>query len=231
CITKERGLYCTVHSYIISLFGVVGKLCGVAFIIPFDSGVIVIRHWHIHNTLRKDRAKMTVFKDERQQIIIDESGVYCLDNNHLTTKCQPNGNHLTTKCPHNIREDNIRENNIRDISEPSGSEPAPTPSKPALVRHKYGEYKNVLLSDEELEKLKNELPGSYKDYIERLSEYMASKGTSYKSHFATLRSWARKDKKKQSNNSSYDLDEFEEFAKDFDLSKATPYKKQSGGSV
>ncbi len=69
-------------------------------------------------------------------------------------------------------------------------------SKP--TRHKYGEYKNVLLSDEELEKLKKELPNTYEYYIDRLSEYMASSGKHYKSHLATIRVWARKDKDKKS---------------------------------
>ena len=61
-------------------------------------------------------------------------------------------------------------------------------------KHKYGEYKNVLLSDEEYEKLKAEYP-DLPARIERLSEYIASKGATYKSHYATIRSWAHKDDK------------------------------------
>ena len=64
-------------------------------------------------------------------------------------------------------------------------------NKPA-VKHKYGEYKNILLTDEELEKLKAEYP-DYAERIERLSSYVASVGKSYKSHYATIRNWARKD--------------------------------------
>ena len=48
-----------------------------------------------------------------------------------------------------------------------------------------------------MEKLKAELPGTYQDYIERLSSYMAAKGTGYKNHLATIRNWARKDAEKQ----------------------------------
>ena len=69
-------------------------------------------------------------------------------------------------------------------------------SKP--VRHKYGMYNNVLLSDTDLEKLKTEFP-DYKERIERLSEYIASTGKSYKNHLATIRSWARKDKQQKSS--------------------------------
>lgn len=65
--------------------------------------------------------------------------------------------------------------------------------KPAPVRHKYGEYNNVLLSDEEMEKLKSEFPNDYQKRIEDLSGYMESNGKSYKNHLATIRNWARRD--------------------------------------
>lgn len=61
------------------------------------------------------------------------------------------------------------------------------------VRHKYGEYLNVLLSDEELEKVKAEFPIDWSERIERLSEYIATSGKKYKSHIAVIRSWARRD--------------------------------------
>ena len=70
-----------------------------------------------------------------------------------------------------------------------------TPKKE--TRHKYGAYNNVLLSDTDLEKLKTEFP-DYEVRIERLSEYMASTGKSYKNHLATIRSWAKKDKQTKS---------------------------------
>ena len=61
------------------------------------------------------------------------------------------------------------------------------------IRHKYGSYKNVLLTETELEKLKAEYPADWQERIERLSEYMASTGKPYKSHLATIRAWARKE--------------------------------------
>lgn len=60
------------------------------------------------------------------------------------------------------------------------------------IRHKYGEYKNVLLSDEELSKLQAEIP-CWQEMIERLSSYMESSGKKYKNHLATMRNWYRKD--------------------------------------
>ena len=71
---------------------------------------------------------------------------------------------------------------------------AGAPAKP--TRHKYGQYNNVLLSDEDMAKLQAEFPGDWQERIERLSSYMASKGATYKNHLATIRNWARNDKKK-----------------------------------
>ena len=71
------------------------------------------------------------------------------------------------------------------------------------TRHKYGSYKNVLFTDEEYSKLQSEYPTDYSERIERLSEYIASTGKSYKSHLATIRSWARKDGAKAGVMPSY----------------------------
>lgn len=63
-------------------------------------------------------------------------------------------------------------------------------------RHEYGQYKNVMLTDKDMDKIKAEYPDDWQERIERLSEYMASKGTKYKNHLATIRAWARKDASK-----------------------------------
>ncbi len=63
-------------------------------------------------------------------------------------------------------------------------------SKPQ--KHQYGEYKNVLLTDDEYQKLTETYP-DYSERIERLSGYIASTGKAYKSHYATIRNWAKRD--------------------------------------
>ena len=62
-------------------------------------------------------------------------------------------------------------------------------------KHKcvYGEYQNVLLTDEEFEKLKSEFPSHWQALIDHLSGYMASTGKKYVDHLATMRNWGRKD--------------------------------------
>lgn len=46
------------------------------FILAFDSGVIVIKHWRIHNYIRKDRKCDTKYVDEMESLLIDENGAY-----------------------------------------------------------------------------------------------------------------------------------------------------------
>lgn len=64
-----------------------------------------------------------------------------------------------------------------------------------LKINKYGEFENVVLSQDEFKKLSENYPKIYEDYIERLSIYIKQKGKKYKSHYATILSWMRKDKK------------------------------------
>lgn len=157
------------------------------FILVFDSGVIVIKHWRLNNWLRNDRKTDTVYQAEMATLMLDEHGAYTENNdiyfprdNRLPTKCQPLANQMPT-------ENSIDENNIVYSKKEN--------EKKESEKHKYGEYNNVLLTDEEYEKLNEEFP-DLPDRIQKLSEYIASKGEKYKSHYATIKNWARMDKER-----------------------------------
>ena len=78
--------------------------------------------------------------------------------------------------------------------------------------HTYGHYQNVFLTDEELADLQASFPAAWEQYIEKLSEYMASTGKRYQSHAATIRRWAGEDAKKAvtpSRNRDYSVKEDE----------------------
>lgn len=81
-----------------------------------------------------------------------------------------------------------------------------------------GEFENVILSEEELEKLKERFPYDWQERIENLSQYMSSKGKRYKSHYATILAWARKDDRekaehrKSKNQTAQQLDDFYDMA-------------------
>lgn len=51
------------------------------FIIPFESGIVVIRHWKLNNYIRKDRYIETIYKEEKKRLIEDENGIYNLNIN------------------------------------------------------------------------------------------------------------------------------------------------------
>ena len=48
------------------------------YLIRFDSGVIVIKHWKIHNYIRADRLVKTAYIDERALLEIKENGAYTM---------------------------------------------------------------------------------------------------------------------------------------------------------
>ena len=74
-------------------------------------------------------------------------------------------------------------------------------------KNKYGTFENVLLTEKEHKKLKEKYPHTYENKIDNLSYYIESKGDKYKSHYATILSWQRKEKEEE-GFSSFDTDEF-----------------------
>lgn len=164
------------------------------FILPFDSGVVVIKHWKIHNYIRNDRYKETVYQDEKSQLLLKENGAYT----EVATIGIPDDNQDGYQPETQVRlgKDSLGKDSVGEVIEDVadtnvGHKP------PKITRHKYGLYENVLLSDEDYEKLKQEFPHDYSERIERLSEYIASTGKKYKNHLATIRTWARKDRSQQ----------------------------------
>ena len=60
------------------------------YLIPFESGVCVIKHWHVHNLIRSDRYKETDYKLEKSSLVVE-------NNKYLLTGTQnviPNGNQV-----------------------------------------------------------------------------------------------------------------------------------------
>lgn len=61
------------------------------FVLTFQSGVVVVKHWLIHNLIRKDRYKPTRYTEEKNALITKENGAY----SELTTNGLPNDNQMT----------------------------------------------------------------------------------------------------------------------------------------
>ena len=149
-------------------------------------GVITIPNWNKHQTLdayEKKKERDRIYQQERraaQKALITNTSEKSSDSN-------------TTQSSYVVISDKDIDKEIEEDID-NNILPAPT-KKTKVVKHKYGEYSNVLLTTEELEKLQNEYPDC-DERIERLSSYVASTGKVYKSHYATIRNWARKDAEK-----------------------------------
>lgn len=80
------------------------------FLYRFNSDIIVVKHWLINNTVRKDRYRETIYKDEYNQLEIAPNGEYIIkDNNGL-----PSGNQLATQ--YSIVKNSKEEKRIEECS-------------------------------------------------------------------------------------------------------------------
>lgn len=140
--------------------------------IELIDGVITIPNWGKHQNLDQLESKKSYMRNymkeyrEKQKLLTGK------------TNSKTNGKTNVSSADKDIDKD-IEEEKEGIVDKPQ-------------TRHKYGYYKNVLFTDADLEKLKAEFP-DWEQRIERLSEYIASTGKSYKNHLATIRAWARKD--------------------------------------
>lgn len=156
------------------------------FVIGFESGIIVIKHWRMHNTLQTDRYRETVYKEEKAMLEINENKSYSLKKSDMETNCLQDGNRVYPQSSiDKNRQDKIRQ----EDDEHTHADESVSDSKKE-TKKAYGEFKSVRLTDDEYEKIKSQdlLP-----YIDRLDAYIASQGKRYKSHYATILNWHRSD--------------------------------------
>lgn len=88
------------------------------FVICFDSGIVVITHWNLHNSIRKDRRKDTFFKTEKSLLSL-ENGIYSKLDNQLTTVCQPSVNRMSAQdkiSKDKISKDKLSKDNTDNMS-------------------------------------------------------------------------------------------------------------------
>lgn len=150
------------------------------YVYQFENGVIVIKHWRMANALRKDRYTPTIFQEELSMLDLKDNGTY-----DLATERQPDGN----QCLPQVR---LGKDSIGYTLEAGKEKRAETAQKKEESKKPYGVFENVMLTDDELQKLKQKFKSDWQSKIDNLSEYIASKGKKYKSHYATILVWDRK---------------------------------------
>lgn len=166
------------------------------FVIPFESGIIVIKHWRINNYLQKDRILPTKYQDELAELTIEGNGAYskseCIQSSVYTSTV------YTDK-------DSIDKNRIDKDSIGKGSKRFAPPTL------------------EEVKAYCSERNNSVD--AQRFIDYYTSNGwkvgkNPMKDWKAAVRNWER-DSKPQSKpkDSSYDISEWERYAESFDPNK------------
>lgn len=110
------------------------------FIIPFESGVVVIKHWRIHNYIKSDRYKSTIYQEEKSCLSL-ENNTYIMSGTTVEperiqkgTIMEPEWNHVGTEVDTQVR-DRVRvsKGKIIDSKGTYCTEPENSASVPAAV--------------------------------------------------------------------------------------------------
>ena len=162
------------------------------FIIPFESGVVVIRDWKINNTLRNDRYKPTLYTNELGRLKLDASGRYIFtgiqNGNQMDTKWIPNGNQMEPQP--NGTQINVDKRSV-DIGGETAENPPPAPAS-------YDKKKFVPPTLDEVAAYCNERhnhisPSAFIDYYEARG-WKYGTGKPMVNWKAAVRTWEQKEK-------------------------------------
>jgi hypothetical protein len=161
------------------------------FIITFESGVIVIKHWKIHNYIQKDRYKPTIYVEEKA--LLDEK-----ENKGYTEKKEPciqNGYRLDTQVRLESELESELEVVVVDDDNGNENENVDNVEKLEYMGGTLGKGV-VLISDKQRDALIEELGfDAFNHYIDKLSTFIIEKDAKVSNHYETIRKWAREDAK------------------------------------
>ncbi len=170
------------------------------FIIPFDVGIVVIKHWKIHNYIRKDTYTETKYLEEKELLELDENKSYKLKNIKSNVSVDESSTQVR------LGKDSIGKDSITNIT--TSEDKSSTVDTAKASKHKYGEYKHVLLKDEELQKLQKDFE-NWKELITYLDEYIEMKGYKAKNHYLAIKKWVvNAVKRNKKNNETKEIEDW-----------------------
>ena len=156
------------------------------FIIPFESGVVVIKHWKIHNYIQKDRYKPTVYTEEKSKLSVKENGSY--------TECIQNGYSLDTQ--DSIGKDSIVEYRVVESSGNVDNTNNEKNVENSILEYMGGKLGKgvVLLSEEQKDALLEKLGlDAFNHYVEKLANFIIDKDAKVGNHYQTILKWHLED--------------------------------------
>lgn len=166
------------------------------FILAFENGVVVIKHWKMQNTLKNDRVKAPQYPELAALIYIKPNGAYSVDEitgvSLLDSKRIPNG------IP---REGKGNELNGIELNGSEGEGTGPPDASPTSKLEKMGGALGqgvLMLTDEQTDDLLDKLSiDEYNLYCKKLSDYIiAHPEKTFKSHYQTILKWVTEDRKR-----------------------------------
>lgn len=163
------------------------------FILTFEKGVIVIKHWRMHNLLRKDRYTETQYIDEKDTLLLQKDGSYTEKPPELpvATTWQPNGNQVATQ--YSVVKESIVQDSLVEGSVDDDTATATEENQLKKVGGNLGKGV-VYLTDRQEEDLIDRLGlDGFDRYMDRLSSFIIDKGAHIKSHYDTILKWYNED--------------------------------------
>lgn len=170
------------------------------FILTFESEVIVIKHWRIHNLIQKDRYKETTYLEEKALLTLDENKAYTEAVSNLDTNCiQDASIPLTQVSIGKLSKDKV---SVVECSVATDTATATAKVENSVENSDDNRFKVlngigkgvVFLTDTQMEDLLEKLDiDTFDRYIERLAEFIINKKAHVKSHYDTILKWVSED--------------------------------------
>lgn len=170
-------------------------LCAKRYILPFDSGVVVIKHWKIHNYIRNDRYKETVYQEEKAQLALKENGAYT----EAANLGIPSVNQVVYQMDTQVRlgKGSLVKDSL-EVVEGSVEDGATTTAEENQLKCIEGPLGKgvVYLSSIQMDSLLDKLGfDAFNRYVERLADFIIDKDAHVKSCYETILKWYEEDSK------------------------------------
>ena len=166
------------------------------FIIPFESGIVVIKHWKIHNLIAKDRYTETTYKEEKATLMLDEKNAYTLciqDVNKMETQVRLG---KVSQGEVRVVEGSVNGNEENDINDIENTENVDKDVDNSTFEFLGGTLGKgvVLLTPEQSNALLDKLGiDAFNHYVDKLSTFIIEKEAKVGNHYLTILKWAKED--------------------------------------